>query len=104
MTASLYPNDKKAFLVKDGAVKVWRVAAVAPVTRMCIWRTPGTYALAVYQDLNSNHKFAVGMFGPTEPYGFSNNPRIFFSKPTLGAVRFEAKAGDTVIHVRLNQP
>jgi uncharacterized protein (DUF2141 family) len=104
MTASLYPGDKSQFLIKNGAVKVWSVPAQAPTTRMCIWRTPGTYAVAVYHDANSNHKFDVGMFGPTEAYGFSNNPRILFSKPSFESVRFEVKAGETMVHIRLNRP
>ncbi|MEP6968384.1 MAG: DUF2141 domain-containing protein [Pseudomonadota bacterium] len=105
MTASLYPNDKSQFLVKRGALKVWSEPAAAPTTRMCIWlKGPGTYALAVYHDANANHRFDVGLFGPTEAYGFSNNPRIAFSKPSLQSVAFEAKEGDTTVRVRLNRP
>ncbi|MGI8842030.1 MAG: DUF2141 domain-containing protein [Caulobacteraceae bacterium] len=105
MTASLYPDDKSQFLIKDGALKVWRVPARAPTTRMCIWlRGPGGYALAVYHDANANHKLDLGVFGPTEAYGFTNNPRILFAKPSFWSVRFQAKAGETVVHVRLNNP
>lgn len=105
MTASLYPDDKSQFLVKNGALKVWSVAAAAPATRLCIWlKGAGTYALAVYQDLNSNHRFDVGSLGPKEPYGFSRNPRILFSKPALSAVRFPATAAVTSLTVRLNDP
>src|SRR5471030_3006329 len=104
MTASLYPGDKSQFLIKDGAVKVWSVPARAPTTRMCIWRAPGVYALAVYHDANANHRFDVGIFGPTEAYGFSNNPRILFSKPSFESVKFQVKEGETTVHVRLNHP
>jgi uncharacterized protein (DUF2141 family) len=104
MTASLYPGQKSQFLIKNGAVKVWSVPAQAPTTRMCIWRSPGTYAVAVYHDANSNHRFDVGMFGPTEAYGFSNNPRIMFSKPSFESVKFQVKEGETTVHVRLNHP
>ncbi len=104
MTASLYPGDKSQFLIKNGAVKVWNVPARAPITRMCIWRAPGVYAVAVYHDANANHRFDVGMFGPTEAYGFSNNPRILFSKPSFSSVKFQAKAGETTVDIRLNRP
>jgi uncharacterized protein (DUF2141 family) len=104
MTASLYPGDKSQFLIKNGAVKVWSVPARAPTTRMCIWRTPGVYAVAVYHDANANHKFDVGIFGPTEAYGFSRNPRILFSKPSFDSAKFEIKAGETTVHIRLNHP
>lgn len=105
MTASLYPGEKSQFLIMNGALKVWSEAAQPPTTRLCIWlKGPGTYAVAVYHDLNANHKLDRGMFGPTEAYGFSNNPRILFSPPSFDAVKFEAKAGDTTIHVRLRYP
>ncbi|MEO8926562.1 MAG: DUF2141 domain-containing protein [Caulobacteraceae bacterium] len=106
MTASLYPGDKSQFLIKNGALKVWSVPAQAPTSRMCIWlpRGPGTYAVAVYHDANSNHRLDIGMFGPTEAYGFSNNPRIMFAKPSFDSVKFQARAGETTVHVRLNHP
>lgn len=105
MTATLYPDDKSQFLVKKGSLKVWSEPAAAPTTSMCLWlKGPGTYALAVYQDTNSNHRLDIGLFGPTEPYGFSNNPRIAFSKPSLQSVLFQAGEGDTTVHVRLNRP
>ena len=105
MTASLYADDPGQFLVKNGALKVWWGPAAVPATRLCIWlKSPGVYALAVYQDYDSSHHFAVGRLGPKEPYGFSRNPRILFSKPTLPAVRFLAKAGVTTLEIRLNNP
>lgn len=102
MTASLYPGDKSRFLVKDGALKVWRVPAQTPTTRMCIWlRGPGTYALAVYHDANSNQKWDHSLVGYFEDFGFSNNPSVLFSAPSYDSVKFEAQAGVTTIHVRL---
>jgi uncharacterized protein (DUF2141 family) len=103
MTASLYPDDKSQFLAKNGALKVWRVPAEAPVTQMCIWlKAPGAYAVAIYHDANANYKLDLGVFGPAEDYGFTNNPRIFLSKPSFNSVRFHARAGETTVHIRLN--
>jgi uncharacterized protein (DUF2141 family) len=103
MTASLYPNDKTQFLAKNGALKVWRVPAQAPTTEMCIWlKAPGTYAVAIYHDANANHKLDLGLLGPTEDYGFTNNPRIFLAKPSFNSVKFQAHAGETTVHIRLN--
>ena len=105
MTASLYADDPGQFLKKNGAIKVWRDAARAPGTTMCIWLPrPGTYAVAVYHDANSNQKLDIGPFGPREGYGFSNNARALFALPTFEAARFVAKAGDTILHVRLRYP
>lgn len=45
----------------------------------------GTYALAIYQDVNSNGKIDKNIIGiPTEPYAFSNN-----YKPTVKAPAFK---------------
>jgi uncharacterized protein (DUF2141 family) len=104
MTASLYPDDKTQFLAKNGALKVWRVPAEAPVTRMCIWlKAPGTYGVAVYHDANANGRLDMGMIGPSEDYGFSRNPRILFSKPSLASVRFPATGAETTIDIRLDR-
>ncbi len=104
MTASLYPDDRTQFLAKGGALKVWRVPAVAPVTRMCIWlKAPGIYGVAVYHDANANGRLDLGMLGPTEDYGFSRNPRILFSKPSLASVRFPTTGAETMIDVRLDR-
>ncbi len=103
MTGTLYPDDKSKFLVAGGSLKVWRVPVATPFTTMCIWLpAPGTYAIAIYQDLNNDGKFDVGSLGPKEPYGFSNNPRILFSKPSYDKVKFLATAAETTLHVRLN--
>lgn len=104
MTASLYADDKTTFLAKNGALKVWRVPAEAPSTKMCIWlKAPGTYGVAVYHDANANGRLDLGMLGPSEDYGFSRNPRIMFSKPSLASVRFPTVGEDTTLQIRLNR-
>jgi uncharacterized protein (DUF2141 family) len=106
MTSSLYGADRSQFLVKNGALKVWSTPAAPPETRMCIWlkNGPGTYALAVYHDANSNGKWDHSLLGGIEGFGFSNNPHVLFSAPKFDEVKFEAKAGVTTLHVRLRYP
>ncbi|HEY2481760.1 MAG TPA: DUF2141 domain-containing protein [Caulobacteraceae bacterium] len=105
MTGSLYPGDRSQFLLKDGALKVWRVPAQRPVTHMCIWLPgPGTYAFAVYHDENSNGKWDHNLLGRIEGFGFSNNPRTLFSPPSYDQVKFEARGSETTLHVRLRYP
>jgi uncharacterized protein (DUF2141 family) len=105
MTGSLYPGDKSQFLIKNGALKVWRVPATAPVTRMCIWlRGPGTYAFAVYHDANSNGKWDHNLLSHIEGFGFSRNPRTLFSAPTYEQVKFDTTGAETTLHVRLRYP
>jgi uncharacterized protein (DUF2141 family) len=103
VTASLYPDEKSKFLAHGGSLKVWRVAAETPVTKMCIWlKAPGTYGVAVYHDSNANGRLDLGMLGPSEDYGFSRNPRILFSKPSLASVRFPTDGAETTLHISLN--
>jgi uncharacterized protein (DUF2141 family) len=50
---------------------------------------PGTYALAVIHDENSNGKLDTNLLGiPTEGYGFSNNARALFGTPSFSDASF----------------
>lgn len=49
----------------------------------------GTFALAVFQDINANEKLDKNFFGiPSEPYGFSNNAMGSFGPPSWEAAAF----------------
>lgn len=59
----------------------------------------GTYAVALYHDLNGNGKLDSGTFGiPKEPIGFSNDARGRFGPPGFEACGFLV-AGDTLIAI-----
>ena len=50
---------------------------------------PGTYALAVIHDENSNGKLDTNLFGiPTEGYGFSNDATALFGTPSFSDASF----------------
>ena len=50
---------------------------------------PGTYALVVVHDENSNGKLDTNLLGiPTEGYGFSNDARAFMGTPSFSAASF----------------
>lgn len=106
MTGSIYPGDPSQFLKKDGALKVWRVPAEAPVTRMCIWlkNGPGVYAFAVYHDADNSGRFKHNLLTGFDGFGFSNNPHTLFSAPRFDQVKFKAGEGVTTLHVRLRYP
>ena len=62
---------------------------------------PGEYALAVYQDMNSNGRINKNLLGiPTEPYGFSNDIKPRLSAPSFEKTRFTL-AADTTISITL---
>ena len=103
MTATLYPDDPTRFLKPKGEIAVWRTEATAPTTILCTWLpAPGRYAVAIYDDLNSNHRFDHTLFAPREPYGFSNNPHLFFAPPSARAASFEVGPGDTTVVIHLS--
>ena len=55
------------------------------------------YAVAVYHDKNLNKKFDFNILGlPKEKYGFSNNPNIWFRKPTFKECKFEISSDKTI--------
>jgi uncharacterized protein (DUF2141 family) len=50
---------------------------------------PGTYALALYQDVNDDGKLDTTINGvPLEPWGMSNNPRVSGRSPTWTEAQF----------------
>jgi uncharacterized protein (DUF2141 family) len=54
-----------------------------------------TYSIAAFHDLNNNGELDTNMFGiPTEPYAFSNNPKIKWKAPVFAETAFKAGEGD----------
>lgn len=62
----------------------------------------GTYAIAVFQDLNEDGILNKGVFGvPSEPYGFSNNARGKFGPPSFQAAAFRCSQENGVMEIAL---
>lgn len=62
----------------------------------------GTYAIALFQDLNGNTKLDTNLFGiPKEPYAFSNNIRPKFSEPAFDDCKFNFATPDQTISIKL---
>jgi uncharacterized protein (DUF2141 family) len=64
---------------------------------------PGTYAVVVFHDENSNGKFDTNMLGiPKEGYGFSRDAPVRFHAPSFKscAFGFDGKRIDQVIKMR----
>lgn len=92
---------QKDFLEEAGIVK----GLILPIRQSAISCTLpplpyGTYAIAVFHDLNGNGQLDKNALGvPTEPYGFSNDVRSKWQAPSFGeaAIRVEQPA----LHLRL---
>ncbi len=66
----------------------------------------GKYAIAVFQDENSDGKLNTNLFGaPKEPYGFSKNKFGMFGPPDFEDVTFQV-AGESPVSltIKLKQP
>jgi len=60
--------------------------------------TMGTYAVAVFQDIDRNHELKTNLIGfPQEPVGFSNDAHIKFGPPSFRDAQFKIEKGDSVV-------
>ena len=61
----------------------------------------GHYAVMAYHDLNSNGKLDMGLMGPKEPYGLSNNFRSKFGPPNFEDCAFSISDNMQVINIKI---
>ena len=65
-------------------------------------RKQGQYAVVVYHDENDNRKFDRNWIGlPTEGFGVSNNPSLFFAPPSFEEAAFEVNGELTHVEVEV---
>ena len=63
---------------------------------------PGSYAVVVLHDSNSDNKINRNLFGiPKEGFGFSRNPTIRFSAPKFSESAFVVAGPSTKIQIQL---
>lgn len=60
---------------------------------------PGDYAVKVFHDANSNEKLDIGMMGPKEKYGFSNNVMGFMGPPDWADAKFTFDGGELTVEI-----
>lgn len=103
----VYPANDTDFLADDNilimAGKTFRRVEVAvpsdPTPRLCVRLPgPGTYAVTVLHDRNSNRKFNWTQDG----IGFSGNPKLGWSKPKAASAATRAGGGLTTTRVIMN--
>ncbi len=101
VTVELYNDDPEGFIKKAGRLERRRVEAADGETKVCFnIPKPGTYAVAIYHDENGNKKFDKNFLGiPTEGFGFSNNPKIYFGPPDHDEAAFEVGAEPVTVHI-----
>ena len=106
IAVTLYPDDSRRFLARRGSLYVGRVQARAGTTRVCIHLpSTGTWVFGVYHDEDGNRTINRNSLGlPREGFGFSNNPRLFFSVPAFRSVRVAVPRTNMQTTIRLRYP
>lgn len=80
--------------------------SIAPKNKACTLTIndlpPGTYAVSVIHDEDGNGKFSFNLVGyPSEKFGFSNNPKVYFSPPSFDKAAFELKSENKLLQIIL---
>ncbi|MFM9853904.1 MAG: DUF2141 domain-containing protein [Sphingomonadaceae bacterium] len=81
---------------RDPQAHKLKIAAGAAATMQFDNLAPGTYALAIIHDENSNDKMDLAAFLPREGFAFSRNPVIMFGPPRFSSAKFAL--GDGTSH------
>ncbi|MBL7938557.1 MAG: DUF2141 domain-containing protein [Flavobacteriales bacterium] len=64
--------------------------------------TPGTYAVKVFHDINSNGELDTSWIGwPQEPYGFSNDAPVNMGPPSFKLAAITVKEGAQTSRINL---
>jgi len=93
-------NTKKSYLSTQS--KPYKYAYLRNVYRYTFKDIPyGTYAIQLYYDQNDNDKLDMTFGIPREKYGFSNNARKYFSKPSYQEVCFTLRQSVVIQHIVL---
>jgi uncharacterized protein (DUF2141 family) len=73
---------------KDPGAQKKSVAATNGSTVRFSGVTPGTYAIAIVHDENTNDKMDLSLFLPKEGWGLSRNPKTRMGKPKFSSSAF----------------
>jgi uncharacterized protein (DUF2141 family) len=89
---------------EDAAIAKTRTMVVDQKAQVVFTSLPyGWYGISLYHDENSNGEMDKNAMGiPKEAYGFSNNAKGFFGKPSYKKVMFELKSDQMQIAVNLD--
>jgi uncharacterized protein (DUF2141 family) len=94
---------EKTFLDKKAQLKTYRFVPSGPTFEVKIKDLPfGTYAIAMYQDMNDSGHIDRNFLGiPKEPYAFSNNIRPMAAAPKFKDCKFIYSKDRSLVSMRL---
>ncbi len=94
---ALFKGDGGFPMDLSDAVQMWQKPLNG--TASCVFSelTGGSYAVAVFQDLNNNNIVDRNFFGiPQEPWAVSNNIRHRFREPNFSESQFNLSKGQSI--------
>jgi uncharacterized protein (DUF2141 family) len=91
--------DRQDKAVANQCIKVSKIAAGFKFDNLA----PGSYAVAIFHDANSDNKLNTGVFGiPSEGLGCSRNPRGLVGPPRFQDAVFLVVGPNNEIKIQLN--
>ena len=96
-------NNANNFLEKGKEYKINSKVVTNNTVEFTFKDVPkGDYAISIYHDVNADKECNMNFIGiPKEPYGFSNNFRPKFAKPTFNDCKIELST-DKSITIKLD--
>jgi uncharacterized protein (DUF2141 family) len=103
ITIDLHGDDPELFLKSGAKLARLRLPAVPGDMKICVpVEKPGVYAVALYQDRDSNLKLDKTWIGlPSEPFGVSRDAPIRMAPPKHKEAAFEVTGPLTPVTVTL---
>jgi uncharacterized protein (DUF2141 family) len=98
-------NSKESYKSGENeAIAKIRTRVVDQKVRVIFTNLPyGSYGVSLYHDENANGKMDKNAMGiPKEAYGFSNNAKGFFGKPSYKDVVFQLNSAEEQITIKLD--
>jgi uncharacterized protein (DUF2141 family) len=93
-------NSREMFESEDQAI-LTSIAPVEGTQQSAVFEgiAAGEYAVKVFHDANSNREIDIGLMGPKEKFGFSNNVMGFMGPPDYDDAKFAFDGGTLVVDI-----
>ena len=103
ITADLHGDDPDKWMIGKQKIDRERWPATPGTTEICFTvAQPGTYAVALYHDLDASGRLETNLLGsPKEPFGSSNNPTIVVAPPSHAEAAFEVPEAGVELTIQL---
>ncbi len=98
-------KDSDTWLKLDKALQTAKVAPGSQTVTVAFDLPPGSYAVAIFQDKNTNNKLDMQWLppGPAEPWVMSRDAKGTMGPPAFSDAKFDF-AGEQTLALTLNEP